>query len=143
MLFGRWNLFVLECGGVPLKPKISDLARERSVSSRKGKIGGNNKGGRIVDKKGYVLIWMPEHPNSKIAGYVHEHRLVMSELLKRPLETHESVHHLNGNRSDNRKENLELWSKMQPAGQRVKDKLKYAKEIIKLYSNIYENPELL
>lgn len=32
-------------------------------------------------------------------------------------------------------ENLELWNTMQPAGQRVKDKILFAKEILKLYEN--------
>jgi hypothetical protein len=143
MMFGTWNNFVLECGGNPVKPYLSDLAKKRSIEARTGKSGGNNKGGRIIDKSGYVQIWNPQHPNAKIAGYVHEHRLVMSNFLNRPLESHESVHHLNGDRSDNRIENLELWSTMQPSGQRVSDKLKYAYQIIEMYSNIHENPELL
>lgn len=45
----------------------------------------------------------------------------------------EQVHHKNGDRSDNRLKNLELWTTSQPAGQRVKDKLKWAKEFIKIY----------
>ena len=126
MHFGRWNLLVLECGGTPLKPKISDLARKRSVSSRIGKVGANNKGGRIVDKYGYVQIWMPNHPNAKLAGYIHEHRLVMSNKIGRPLLRTENVHHINGIRGDNRIENLELWDTTQPSGQRVEDKIKWA-----------------
>lgn len=64
---------------------------------------------------------------------IYQHRTVMEEYLNRPLLKKENVHHKNGNRSDNRIENLELWVKFQPSGQRAKDLLEWAELIIARY----------
>lgn len=81
----------------------------------------------------YVDVLIKDHPFLK-DGLYKEHRVVMAEKLGRALLPHENVHHLNGVRDDNRVENLELWTIWQPAGQRVEDKIAYAKEILKTYS---------
>lgn len=126
---------MIAAGYEPHKPYLSVEARRKSRAAHKGARSMNWKGGRIKDRLGYIQLWMPEHPNAKMAGYIHEHRLVMSEYLKRPLLPFENIHHKNGDRSDNRLENLELWNTMQPAGQRVEDKIIYAKQILELYGN--------
>jgi hypothetical protein len=65
--------------------------------------------------------------------YVKQHHLVMERHIGRLLLPGESVHHKNGDRTDNRLENLELWSSSQPAGQRVEDKVTWALEILRTY----------
>lgn len=79
-----------------------------------------------VNREGYVQ-------RSRDGGLQLQHRFVMEERLGRPLWPDETVHHKNGDRSDNRLENLELWSKWQPAGQRVEDKIAYARELLARY----------
>ena len=89
--------------------------------------------GQQPTEKGYVILYRPEHPTANRRGYVREHRYVMEVHLGRTLTGDENIHHLNGVRHDNRIENLELWSTSQPSGQRIVDKVKWAKEILAKY----------
>lgn len=54
----------------------------------------------------YIKVKMPNHPFSDIQGYVMQHRLVMEDYIGRYLTKDEIIHHINGNKSDNRIENL-------------------------------------
>lgn len=95
---------------------------------------------RFVAKDGYVHIRRPGHPNANTGGDILEHRWLVAEALGRPLRPGETVHHRNGRRSDNRLENLELWVKHQPYGQRVCDLLAWARNILALYEAEESSP---
>jgi len=91
-------------------------------------------GSGYINKDGYRILCRLGHPNATNAkGSIGEHTLVMSEFLKRPLKKGETVHHINGCRSDNRLINLELWHKGHPPGQRVSEKIKWAIDFLKEY----------
>lgn len=68
------------------------------------------KGGRILDKHGYVLVHLPTHPRSNSNGYFREHRLVMEKKIGRMLRRREVVHHIDGNPANNHPDNLELFA---------------------------------
>lgn len=76
----------------------------------------------LVNADGYVYR---RSPSSTSKDREFQHRLVMEEVLGRPLRKWENVHHINGIRHDNRPENLELWITPQPCGQRAEDLAKW------------------
>lgn len=75
------------------------------------------------------MVRLPE------GGWELEHRLVMESVLDRKLVRGENVHHINGDKLDNRPENLELWLRGQPNGQRVSDLVAWAREILRRYGD--------
>lgn len=84
---------------------------------------------------GYWCVRVPPEDRHLTGGEagVGEHRLVMARVLGRALTADEVVHHINGDRLDNRVANLELWSVAQPKGQRVSDKVDFALAILRRY----------
>lgn len=101
------------CGCGELIPSIRTDGESSLFKHGHNSKGANNpayKGGSYVNTYGYVLLNKPGHPNLDKSGYVAEHRFIMSQHLGRPIKKDEDVHHINGNRQDNRIENLELLS---------------------------------
>jgi hypothetical protein len=90
----------------------------------------NWRGGRRVDKDGYVRVLVGKKK------YRLEHKIVMETLLGRPILPKETVHHKNGIRTDNRPENLELWVSRHCKGQRVSDLVQWAKDILTQYEGV-------
>ncbi len=76
---------------------------------RFGKDNNNWRGGKSVASNGYVIVRVgKEHHLADVRGYAYEHRLVAEEKLGRRLERGEIPHHINGNRQDNRPENIQV-----------------------------------
>lgn len=61
------------------------------------------KGGRFVDKNGYVKVLVPGTGRYKL-----EHRLVVEELLGAKLHYKQKVHHIDGHKTNNNLDNLRI-----------------------------------
>lgn len=89
---------------------------------------------RTTARGGYIRLVIPQGLGQPSRKDVFEHRYVVEQAIGRELHPEETVHHINGDRSDNRyPENLELFSSRHGPGQRVTDKIAFAVEMIRLY----------
>lgn len=91
--------------------RISTKARQRMSDARK-KIPPdkhpNWKGGKRINRNGYVEVRLPDHHRARGNGYVFEHIIVAEEKYGRKIYATEHVHHKDGNKQNNNPDNLEV-----------------------------------
>lgn len=85
--------------------KCSGLATKKRING----VSPNWKGGKTTHTNGYILIVSRDHPNRMMNRYMLEHRLVCEKFMGRYLYKTEVVHHVNGDKTDNRIENLMVF----------------------------------
>lgn len=115
---------------IETRPRITQRTKERISNSTKGRPSywrgkkrndevrekisiskSNGIGKKTISNNGYIRIYFPDHPKSDHWGRISEHDLIMECLIGRWLKDDEVVHHKNGIRTDNRKENLVLMTR--------------------------------
>lgn len=135
-------LFKCDCGNEILRKRVHVTKNNPTKScgcltkeNARNRMSGENhhswrNGEAIINKKhGYK-----EFRHGKLRG-VREHRYVYEQYYGITLTPNQNIHHINGDRSDNRIENLELWDTSQPSGQRVEDKIIFYKKLVEQYKD--------
>lgn len=132
-----WNVHdKLHKAGVSIRPQMTPQCQEAARKANTGRKQSKEeremrsaimKQGGVGGKKrlntGYMAIYFPDHPQSK-DGYILEHRLVMEGIIGRHLQNGECVHHINGIKDDNRKENLMIMTDKEHKRLHMKERYK-------------------
>lgn len=113
---------------------ISRRGMEKSAETRKriseGKKrhynGMNGYGHTKKNTTGYIKAYAPDHPRAYSDGYMLEHVMIMERVIGRYLNPNEVVHHINGDKTDNRVENLMLMDRSEHISMHQKER--YAKK---------------
>ena len=114
---------------------MSELSRKNAYKNLAGKrkVSVNGSLPDRMQKDGYIRAHDREHHRATKCGFVLAHIPVMEKKIGRKLKDMENVHHIDGDRGNNNPDNLELWVRSQPMGQRVSDRLKLSVEMISEY----------
>lgn len=93
--------------------KIVNKVMKKHIQIRKtgapGSRNGSWKGGRHIDKGGYILVHQPDHPMATAKGCVREHRLIVEATIGRFLTDSEVVHHIDDDPGNNTPSNLMVY----------------------------------
>lgn len=88
----------------------SEKSKKKMSLARRGSGNQNWKGG-IRQSNGRVFIYKPGHPTADGRGYIMKSRLIAEKALGRYLKPYETVHHINGDPSDDRNKNFLISSR--------------------------------
>ena len=99
------------------------------------------KGGRRKTSSGYIELLLPDHHRARGNNYVFEHIVVAEKSIGRKIFASEHVHHINGVKTDNRPENLQVLTHGEHTKLHSKERRKgYYLECVVCSSEFYVKP---